>query len=85
MTSAPEAAWFQRKVLYDNLPEEALPLLRALAAGKGQQLLEQLNADMRVHDRDSNPDVKGSGRRTAMIGVYYHECETPDDPNGEKP
>jgi len=85
MASASEAAWFQRKVLYDNLPEEALPLLRALAAGKGQQLLEQLNAEIRVHDRDCNPDVKGTGRRTAMIGVYYHECETTDDPDGEKP
>lgn len=82
MTAPPGTAWFQRKVLYDNLPEEALPLLRALAAGEGQQVLEKLNAEMRLHDRDSSPDVKGSGRRTAMVGVYYHECETPEEPEG---
>lgn len=83
MASPPDSAWFQRKVLYDNLPEEALPLLRALASEEGQGLLESLNAQMRVQDRDCNPDVRGSGRRTAMVGVYYYECETPDDPEGE--
>ena len=78
MTCEKGAAWFQRKVLYDNIPEESLPVLRALAAGSGQQLLEALNAEMRLHDRDTNPGIEGTGRRTAMVGVYYHECETAD-------
>lgn len=83
MTCEPGTAWFQRKVLYDNLPEEFLPQLRTLAAGEGQQVLEKLNAEMRLHDRDCNPEAGGSGRRTAMIGVYYYECETTEDPEGE--
>lgn len=84
MTCAPGTNWFQRKVLYDNLPAESLPVLGALAAGEGQKLLELLDREFRVHDRDCNPDVKGTGRRTAMVGVYYHECETPEDPEGGK-
>jgi len=76
LTSSPQQAWFQRKVLYDNLPAEALPLLRRLASGEGQQLLEMLNREMSAHDRDNNPEATGSGRHTAMVGVYYHECET---------
>lgn len=89
LTASPQDAWFQRKVLYDNLPEEALPLLRRLASGQGQQLLELLNREMRTQDRDSNPAVQGTGRRTAMVGVYYHECETvqdgAQDPHGIAP
>jgi hypothetical protein len=83
LTSPPQDAWLQRKVLYDNLPEEALPILRKLASAEGQRLLELLNREMSVHDRDSNPAVQGTGRRTAMVGVYYHECETPEEPAAE--
>ena len=35
----PGDAVLQRKVCYDNLPEEALPDLRDLARGKGQELV----------------------------------------------
>ena len=33
---------FQRKVFYDNLPQEALPKLKILLADRGQELLEFL-------------------------------------------
>lgn len=84
MTCEPGDTWIQRKVLYDNLPEESLPKLRALAAEQGQRLLELLNDEMRVHDRDSNPEAEGTGRKTAMVGLYYFEGETPEDSEGEK-
>lgn len=84
MTCTPGTSWFQRKVLYDNLPAESLPVLSTLAAGQGQKLLELLDREFRACDRDCNPEVKGTGRRTAMVGVYYHECETPEDPEGGK-
>lgn len=80
----PETAepYFQRKVLYDNLPDEALPAFRALSAEQGQQLLERLNAWLREQDRDTNPAVRGKGRNTAGIGIYYFE--NPDgQPAGE--
>lgn len=74
---------FQRKVMYDNLPIEAVEPLRLLAARQGQELLELLDAWMAQHDRDANPSVRGSGRRRAGMGVFYFE-EDLDDSNREK-
>jgi hypothetical protein len=71
----PDHAYFQRKVFYDNLPEEAIPELLSLTTEQGQALLERLDDWMSSHDRDSNPDVTGTGRRRAGIGVYYFEDE----------
>jgi hypothetical protein len=66
-------AFFQRKVLYDNLPDEALPALRRLSSQKAQALLEKLDTWLSSHDRDINPQIEGSGRNTAGIGIYYFE------------
>jgi hypothetical protein len=68
-----EERLFQRKVYYDNLPEQCLPELKALTRRQGQELLEKLNEWMAQHDRDTNPDAVGTGRRAAGIGVYYFE------------
>ncbi|MFZ5621500.1 MAG: DUF6502 family protein [Pseudomonadota bacterium] len=64
---------FQRKVAYDNLPDQALPQLRTLAAAEGQALLERLNLWLAEHDRDTNPAVDGDGRNRAGVGIYYFE------------
>jgi len=64
---------FQRKVLYDNLPEEVLPALRRRSSKMGQALLEKLDKIFSRHDRDVNPDTGGSGRNIAGIGIYYFE------------
>jgi len=64
---------FQRKVAYDNLPEEALPLLRELSRKKSQELLQELDHYLVKYDRDSNPDMKGSGKIHAGLGIYYFE------------
>jgi hypothetical protein len=64
---------FQRKVLYDNLPDEVLPALRRRSSKMGQALLEKLDKIFSRHDRDVNPDAGGSGRNTAGIGIYYFE------------
>lgn len=70
---------FQRKVYYDNLPEQALPLLRRMVQEKGQPMLEEFDRWLAQHDRDVKPDVQGHGRRGAGIGIYYFE----DDPDEE--
>ncbi|MBD3670195.1 MAG: hypothetical protein HUJ29_05415 [Gammaproteobacteria bacterium] len=67
------APMFQRKVAYDNLPAEALPLLQKMAEEKGQTLLEELNEWLSTQDRDSNPEINGSGRKRAGVAVYYFE------------
>ena len=71
-TEIPEP-FFQRKVAYDNLPQEILPQFRRLAAQNGQKLLEKLDKWLAQHDRDTNPEIKGTGRNRAGLGIYYFE------------
>jgi hypothetical protein len=73
--------FFQRKVAYDNLPQEILPQFRLLAAKKAQNLLEKLDKWLAQHDRDTNPEIKGTGRNRAGLGIYYFEepCAEEED------
>ncbi len=73
LTPEESLPFFQRKVAYDNLPDEALPQFRELSREKAQALLEQLNEWLAEHDRDTNPEAEGSGRNQAGIGIYYFE------------
>lgn len=70
---------FQRKVAYDNLPEEIIPKFQALSREKAQQLLEDLDGWLSRHDRDSNPAVEGTGRKEAGVGIYYFEQDVPEE------
>ena len=64
---------FQRKVVFDNLPDNVLPEFRELSAKQAQSLLEMWAHWLARHDRDVNPAVEGSGRNRAGIGIYYFE------------
>lgn len=77
--SAPDDAYFQRKVAYDHLVAEALPEIREQLGRDGQSLLEALDRVMADHDRDANPKVEGTGRHRAMVGVYYYEQPYEED------
>lgn len=75
-----EQPLLQRKVVYDNLPDEILDALRRRAARQGQELLLALNDWIAEHDRDANPDVKGTGRNRAGVGIFYFEAPVkPED------
>ena len=65
--------FFQRKVSYNNLPDEALPQFRKLSAESSQRLLEKLDFWLAKHDRDTNPAVEGTGRNVAGTAIYYFE------------
>ncbi|NOZ52352.1 MAG: hypothetical protein GXP08_04270 [Gammaproteobacteria bacterium] len=65
--------FFQRKVYYDNIPNEAVEKLQIILENKGQALLEFLDQWMASHDRDINEKVHGTGRKAAGIGIYYYE------------
>jgi len=65
--------FFQRKVIYDNVPIEASNKFRRLSAEKSQQLLEAMDRWLSKHDRDATPTVKGSGRKKVGLGIYYFE------------
>ena len=79
-----EQTFYQRKVAYDNLPEEALPRLRELSREKAQALLEELDRQLAKQDRDSNPESQGTGRMRAGLGIYYFEEEVNDDVNPQE-
>jgi len=68
-----DAPRFQRKVMYDNLPAEALPEFRAKATEHAQQLIELLDHWLSRHDRDANPRIHGTGRIRAGVGVFCFE------------
>lgn len=74
-----EASFYQRKVAYDHLPAEILPLLRAELARSAQRLLEELNESMAKHDRDVNGQAPAEDRRRAMVGIYYYEDHVDDE------
>ena len=67
---------FQRKVSYNNLPVEALADFRSISAEKSQALLMELDRILSQQDRDLNPDVKGTGKKEAGIGIYYFERDS---------
>lgn len=71
LSSDPDAGLFQRRVSYDNLPEEAIGEIHAEVRRAGQALLERLDRVMSRRDRDSNPKARGTGRKRAMTGIYF--------------
>jgi hypothetical protein len=73
LRAPPSEAYFQRKVQYDNLPSEVMPELHTLTRAHAQALIEQLDLWMAARDRDEHPTVRGTGRKRAMLGVYYFE------------
>jgi len=68
-----ENPYFQRKVVYNNIPAEAVAGFREMSSTKGQHLLEKLDVILAGLDRDYNPDVEGSGRKRLGLGIYYFE------------
>jgi hypothetical protein len=68
-----EAPRLQRKVMYDNLPLDAMNQIRGLCRTQAQALIENLDGQLSAHDRDANAQVRGSGRMRAGVGVYYFE------------
>jgi hypothetical protein len=79
-----DAPRFQRKVMYDNLPEEAMVEFRALAARQAQELIEHLDQWLARHDRDANPSVQGTGRMRAGLGIFCFEDDISESKGGRK-
>lgn len=84
LVSVPEAAFFQRKVCYDNLPPEALPEARRAGAERGQALLEEMDRLLAAHDRDVGRKGGGEDGRRAGWAVYYFENEPGGKDHEEK-
>lgn len=74
---------FQQSVMYDNLPVEAIEEFRELSRRHSRELIELLGAWLAKHDRDANPEVRGSGRMSAGVGIFYFEDNLENRSNGE--
>jgi Family of unknown function (DUF6502) len=70
---AATAPLFQRKVAYDNLPDDVLPQFRRLFARRAQSLLESADKWLAQRDRDTNPTLEGTGRNRAGFGIFFFE------------
>ncbi len=75
LTSQRNGLFFQRKVAYDNLPNQVVEKFRKLGARESQKLLDRMDRWLSKHDRDTQPDVKGTGRKRSGFGIYYFENE----------
>ena len=64
---------FQRKVSYDNLPDEVLEEFHGKFSQKAQNLLESADNWLARHDRDVTPSVKGKGRNLAGFGIFFFQ------------
>ncbi len=80
--------FFQRKVSYDNVPDEFVERFRNLSAQKSQRLLEVLNEWLIASDRDTNPGLKSGCRNRVGLGIYYFEENMRDEqentPDGDE-
>jgi len=77
--------FFQRKVMYDNVPVEALQEFRRMSGAQAQSLLERLDKWLSQHDRDTRPETGGTGQVRTGIGIYYFEEDiAPPKPSGKK-
>jgi len=73
----PAVPRYQRKVMYDNVPVEAVREFQSLSADRAQSLLEDLDSWLSQRDRDVNPGINGRGRKRVGIGIYYFEDDQP--------
>jgi hypothetical protein len=71
--TAKVTARFQRKVMYDNVPVEAVQEFQRLSANRAQLFLEGIDRWLSQQDRDVNPAVTGTGRKRVGVGLYYFE------------
>lgn len=65
--------FFQRKVYYDNVPDEVITDIRRMSNKSAQILINDMDRYIAINDRDVNPKLEGSGRNIAGIGIYYFE------------
>ncbi len=75
LQAGPHGTFFQKKTMYDNLPEEALEELRIDLSLRAEKFLGEADRRMADRDRDTNPKSAGTGRRRAGIGVFWFEDE----------
>jgi hypothetical protein len=64
---------FERKVMYNNVPDHALPEFRELSANQAQSMLDMWGSWLAKHDRDETPSIEGKGRNCVGMCIFYFE------------
>ncbi len=64
---------FQRKVMYQSIPVDALPAFRKLGAANSQALLEKLDRWLAAHDTTDPPGHPPTPHARVGVGIYYFE------------
>ncbi|HET9062739.1 MAG TPA: DUF6502 family protein [Candidatus Binatia bacterium] len=75
--------FFQRKLAYDDIPQEAVSKLRADVAADAEQFLIKHDAAVSRQDRDVTPTVRGTGRKRVVVGVWYYDHDYDEDDDTE--
>lgn len=65
--------FFQRKVYYDNIPQDAIPHLKPFINQSAQKCLEEINEELAKYDLDNNPRPSQSIRTKIGLGIHYIE------------
>lgn len=79
--------FIQRTVSYADIPEELLTRIRQRSAREGQEFLLKVNDWLAECDREQVPELQGSGKVRAGIGLYYfeqHDDHSPDRPGRDR-
>jgi len=82
--SAPEDAFLQQKIEFDNVGTRGVPILRRQLRKLADAFLRRVEDLMVLYDRDRNPKAPGGERSRVTMGAYYFE-ELGPEKKGEKP
>lgn len=79
MSTSSENRRLQMTAIQDNLPNEVMEDVEAMISARSMKFLTELNTAFQTQDRDSNPNLAGTGRNRAGVGLYFFREKLKDD------
>lgn len=83
LSCTPDNRRLQMSVVHNNLPNESLDDVEVVCQDRAMVFLNSLNEFMTTQDRHSNPNIKGTGRNRAGIGIYFFKHPIGDEGDAE--
>lgn len=69
----PDTSRLQLTVDYDNVTDDGVEIFRQISQEKSREILLYLNRFLATQDRDSNPNIEGSGKNRTGLGIFFFE------------
>jgi hypothetical protein len=69
----PDALRFQRRLFSDNIPIEYVAEFQTRVRQVAMEMIDKLTIDLAKLDRDDHPELPGTTRMRAAVGVYFAE------------